>query len=803
MKKKIYMIGNAHLDPVWMWQWQEGCAEVKATFRSALDRMKEFPDFKFTCAAAVIYTWIEDICPEMFDEIKQRVIEGRWIIAGGWWVQPDCNQPSGESFVRHALYSQRYFFEKFGKTAKVGYNVDSFGHNQTIPQLLKKSGMDYYIFMRPGEHEKHLENNIFNWQSADGTVVPSFRIPFTYCCNFDSKDKLKQHLSKISDASDETIDATMCFYGVGNHGGGPTKKNLEFIEELKKEEAANGTEIIYGDPYEFFKLLEQDKVSLKNLNDDLQHHASGCYAAVSRIKTTNRFCENRLIAAEKYSVIAQLLTGKNYPSEKLKTAWENTLFNQFHDSLGGCSIKPVYTDADEFAGESLAIAAKIENSALQRLAWSINTKGEYVPIIVFNPLTWSVTSQIRINGQFGRITDDDGISVSIQHIRSETQSCYGRDDTLMEVTLPPLGWRVYRGYKDASTCEKNVGADKNILENNIIKLKFEQHTGYIESIYHKKEQRELLSGPGALPVVIDEYYHDTWSHAKNFFNREIAQFGDAVITVIENGPIRATVKVVNRYNMSTLTQYFSLLKDSDRIEVKAVIDWHEKHKMLKIAYPVNITETRAFYEIPYAHIERPCDGEEECGLRWIAVKNDECGMALLNNNKYSFSIKGNMLNLTVIRSPIYGDHGNTRSDESPFTDQGMHPFEYALIPLYKNSSFGYITRSAEEFNNKPSYIVESNHPGKLPSLYKGAYSETDNIIISIIKQAEDGDIENDGGTVIRAYETDGKNTNCSLSLPLLDTVIHTSFTPYEIKTLFIGKNSCREILMSEIPENKE
>lgn len=799
MKKKIYMIGNAHLDPVWMWQWQEGCAEAKATFRSALDRMKEFPDFKFTCAAAVTYSWIEDICPEMFEEIKQRVAEGRWIVAGGWWVQPDCNQPSGESFVRHALYSQRFFLEKLGVTAKVGYNVDSFGHNQSIPQFLKKSGMDYYIFMRPGNHEKDLESNLFIWQSADGSAVPAFRIPFAYCCDFGSKKELLDHISSVCDASDKDADSTMCFYGVGNHGGGPTKKNLNFIEELRHEEAANGIEILYGDPYDFFKQTEKENISLKTIKDDLQHHASGCYAAVSRIKTANRLCENRLIAAEKFSVMASLLTGKRYPSDKFKTAWENTLFNQFHDSLGGCSIKPVYTDADELAGESLAISAKTENTALQRLSWAIDTSdGDYLPIIVFNPLTWSVKSLIRVNKRLGKITDEKGLSLSCQHIRSETQSCYGRDDTLFAAEIPPLGWKVYRGYGDLSEYHGNVRAEGTVLENNFLCIKFEKHTGYIQSIYDKKEKRELLSGSGSVPVVIDEYDHDTWSHGKNFFDRQIARFSDAQIDVIENGPVRAVIKIVNRYNNSFLTQYFSLSEHSDRLEVKSEVIWYEKHKMLKLAFPVNIDDPHAYYEIPYAYIERPCDGEEECGLRWIALRGSDSGMALLNNNKYSFSVKDKTLNLTVIRSPIYGDHGNTRSAESPFTDQGSHRFDYVLLPLNGSSTFGYITRCAEELNTPPTHIIENNHAGRLPQVYSGAYTDVGNIIISAVKQAEAGDKENGGGTVLRIYETDGLDTDCAIVLPLLDTVINTTFRPYEIKTLFVGKNSCREILMTEI-----
>ena len=178
--KKVHLIGNAHIDPVWLWRWQAGYAEIKATFRSALDRMKEFPDFIFTSACAAYYKWVEENAPEMFEEIKQRITEGRWVIVGGWWLQPDCNIPSGESFVRQGLYSQRYFNEKFGIMAKTGYNVDSFGHNGMLPQILKKSGMDYYVFMRPGDHEKDLPGNLFWWESADGSRVMAYKIPFSY-----------------------------------------------------------------------------------------------------------------------------------------------------------------------------------------------------------------------------------------------------------------------------------------------------------------------------------------------------------------------------------------------------------------------------------------------------------------------------------------------------------------------------------------------------------------------------------------------------------------------------------------------
>ena len=178
--KTLYMIGNAHIDPVWLWSWQEGFHEVKATFRSALDRMNEYDDFTFVASSAAFYEWIEQNDPEMFKEIQERVDQGRWQIVGGWWLEPDCNIPGGESFVRQALYGQSYFQSKFNTIARLAYNVDSFGHNGMLPQILKKSGLDYYVFMRPMPHEKELPARLFWWESEDGSRVLAFRLPFSY-----------------------------------------------------------------------------------------------------------------------------------------------------------------------------------------------------------------------------------------------------------------------------------------------------------------------------------------------------------------------------------------------------------------------------------------------------------------------------------------------------------------------------------------------------------------------------------------------------------------------------------------------
>ena len=371
--KKIFCVGNAHLDPVWMWRWQEGSSEAKATIRSALDRMKEYPDFKFVCAGAQIFQWIEQFDPRMFEEIRQRVDEGRFVIAGGWFVQPDCNLPSGESFVRHALYSQRYFREKFGCIAKVGYSVDAFGHNGNLPQLLKKSGMDQYVFMRPRAYELELPAPTFRWRAADGSEILASRMP----CEYNSSQQLNEAdtFEKLLADMEAEVNATsykmLLFYGVGNHGGGPTKRNIEMIQSFHAQHPE--TEFIFSDLMDFFNEMRTQYHRLPIIDTDLQYHAVGCYSAISRIKQLNRRAECELLAAETYGMVARHLLGRGYPEPStLAYAWQNVMFNQFHDTIGGSCLPKAYEDSDSQLGESRSLAAKIENTALQSISWQIN-----------------------------------------------------------------------------------------------------------------------------------------------------------------------------------------------------------------------------------------------------------------------------------------------------------------------------------------------------------------------------------------------------------------------------------------------
>ncbi len=798
-KQKVYMIGNAHLDPAWVWSWQEGSCEAKATIRSALDRMKEFPDFKFVCSSSSVYQWIEDFDPVMFEEMKARVKEGRFIIVGGWKVQPDCNLPSGENYARNSLYAQRYFFEKFGKTAKVGYNVDSFGHNAMMPQILRKSGMNYYVYMRPMEYEKAMKDNIFTWEAPDGSQVTAFRINEMYCKNFTEPAELEAYLNDCSKFYNGT--EFMGYYGVGNHGGGPTIRNIELINEYNQKD--DGLfELIMADPVEFFDEYEKTH-DLPVLKEELQHHASGCYSAVSEVKTLLRKGETKLTAAERMSVLAKLLTGKDYCRKKIQKGWENLNFLTFHDILGGCCIKSAYDNSLYMGYETISIAEVQKNSATQTLSWKIDTtdKRYGLPVVVFNPHCFEVEVVIELNVNVSKVRDVNGNEVPFLNVPSEPQPVFNRDNAIFKAKIPAFGYTVYyyqteqyfnrpKTLGDYPELEKK---DSDLaLENKHLKVMFDEK-GAPVSIFDKHTKKELLQS-AARTVVIDESEHDTWSHGRNYFNKEIGTFTTVSVEKLESNIIRETVKVVSKYGDSTMTQWYTLNVDEEFVRVRVKLNWNEKHKMLKLAYPVACSNPTSIYEIPFGSVERPCNGEEEAALMWAMVGDKDSGLAILNDCKYSYSAIGNELALTAIRSPIYCDHGLTRGVESNYTDQGIHEFVYGLLPATVEEK-AKIFKKALTLNTAPTVILENHHNGHLPLTQEGICIDKDNIVVSAIKQSEDGT-----GYIVRAYECDGKKTAVRIDCKQLGE-IQTEFAPYEIKTFFIDcDKNVEEVLFTEYKE---
>ena len=339
---RLYLVGNAHLDPVWLWRWPEGCAEAIGTCWAAVELLAEHPGMIFTRGEAVVYRWIEEMDPELFGRIQELVHAQRWVIVNGWWLQPDCNLPSGEAFIRQALYGKSYFRDRFGVDVTVGYNVDSFGHAATLPMLLRHTGFTSYVFMRPMEHEHALPSSLFDWVAPDGSSVTTFRLSVSY--NTSDSWPIDRKVEQVQALAATQGIPLMCFYGVGNHGGGPTRRHLAEIAQLQAE----GKDIVLSDPNRYF--AEVAALPRPTVSGELQMHAIGCYSAVSAVKALNRKAEAMLAQAEAASTLALLQAGAAYPHARLRLLWETLLFNQFHDILCGSSVASATRDAEQEFG---------------------------------------------------------------------------------------------------------------------------------------------------------------------------------------------------------------------------------------------------------------------------------------------------------------------------------------------------------------------------------------------------------------------------------------------------------------------
>ena len=803
--KNMMMIGNAHIDPVWLWQWQEGYQEIRATFRSALDRLNENGDFVFTCACAAYYRWIEEIDPEMFSEIRARVQEGRWAIVGGMWIQPDMNAPSGESLARQLLYSQRYFKEKFGVVARVGYNVDSFGHNAMVPQLLRRAGMDSYVWMRPQRMENaDIPEGAMHWDAPDGSRVTAYRIEGEYVCF----DNVPEKIERLFAFSERVGVPVMCFYGVGNHGGGPTKRNLKQIDAYRANEP-RGDEVVYASPMDYFRAL--DGRTLPVWQGELQHHASGCYSTHSRTKRLHRQTESALDSAERLGVLAGILA-KRAPGN-MNQAWIDLMNNEFHDVMGGCCLRAALEDAEMLYGEAISIAARETNAAAQRISWQVDTskgleiarskeegflwsaEGRATPVVVFNPHAFEATGTVRICRPIRSASDDSGAMVPVQNVRAGRTNGADRFDGIFRATVPPLGYRLYW----ISMAEPEAPAKSELritdcsVENAFLRAEFDPRTGAMTHLIQKKTGIDALSAP-ARARLIDIEHCDTWAHGIFRFDRSAGAFSEADTKILETGPVRAVLRVRTRFALSVLEQKYILYADSDRLEVETRLDFHEKHRMLKLCFPTPYA--RDVSEIPYGAIERTANGEEQPCQRWIAMQGANAGLAAINDGKYSYSAENGELRLTIANSSLYADHYGQkfRDDECEFMDQGEQRFRYALYPYSGSWRESDVDRAAEALNQGFEWVVETYHTGPLGGAYSAIRCNDAHVRIGAIKRAEDG-----RGHVLRLSETAGSARTAKLQW--LNREIPVTLAPCELKTLYVPDEEAepvREILITEI-----
>jgi alpha-mannosidase len=789
----LHMIGNAHIDPVWLWQWPEGYQEVRATFRSAIDRMAEYPEFVFTCDSVCYLAWVEESDPELFAEIGRRIADGRWQVVGGWWVEPDCNLPCGESFARQALYSQRYLWEKFGVTATVGCNVDPFGHNASIPQLLRKSGMDSYIFLRPGPHEMALPGPYFWWQSPDGSRVLAYRIPHEYCSpGGDLGHQVDKSLAQVPAEAPEL----MVFYGVGNHGGGPTRANLDSIRRL---DAADGLpRMRCSSPRAFFDRLAASGETIPVHTGELQHHAVGCYSAHSGVKRWQRQAENALLRAEKWAAVAAVACGVDYPRDDFGQAWKLVLFNTFHDTLGGTSIEDAYVDSRDQYGHANSLAGQAFNRSVQSLARRIDipAEPEMTPLVVFNPHPWPVRTDVEFEfggfPEFGaRVLDDAGAEVPVQRTRSAATVNGRRRRLAIAADLPALGYRVYRIYPAA--VEQPAGtlhATDTVLENDLVAVEIDAASGWLRRLHDKVDDVELIGRPGGHAVVVDDP-SDTWGHRVWAYEKVAGEFTPESVRLVEHGPVRAVIRLSGRFGASTLVEEFVLAAGARHVEVRVTLDWRERQRLLKLRFPTALCEEVATFEIPYGHLERPGLGSEEAAQAWVDVSGRlpdgrTAGLSVLNDGKYGHDVRGGDVGVTAARSPVYAWHEPKELDPQEFyhyLDQGTQRFTYRLLPHGGDWRAAGTVQLAAELNQRPFPLLESYHDGDLPQRASFVSATGDAVLPTVVKLAEDDD-----ALVVRAYETTGRPATASIALPVVDRTIQAEFGPAEVKTFRVPRD---------------
>lgn len=841
----IRMIGNAHLDPAWMWEWGEGMEAFIATCRSALDRMEETPEFIFTCSSAAHYRWVEETDPELFRRICERVAEGRWEVTGGWWTQADCNLPSGEGFVRQALLGQRYFIEKFGRPATVGYSPDAFGHNAGLPQLLAGAGLDSYIFCRPDPSELSLPSPLFRWFSPDGSSVLAYRVPLHYNMYQTSVPKKVEDILRAFNEPTELAangrplrefgDEWVLFYGVGNHGGGPTKEHIRQIIAInddpeKPEVRFSRLDAFLNNALNSHTLQEEEvEREVPEWRDDLQLNAPGCYSVHSTIKRLNRRAEHELVRAEILEAMESLVgnTGKvrednRSDSERpLTHAWRNVCFNHFHDILCGVAIPEALDSAIHLYGESLSIADRTARYALRRIANRIDTTGPGQTLLVLNPHSFDLDDYVTFElwhdidkdlwsqPVYLRLTDDEGNEVATQPVHTSGKIGKDRVGARFRAQVPAMGWRCYRVYYgEKGTHAETAGlicCDRTTLENEFIRVEFSPDSGAITRLLHKGSGLDLITGSAAMSVVIEDLT-DTWGHGVTRFDTEIGRFDLADVQLVESGPTHGTIRVRSRWGNSSIQQDFTLHAGSPVLHAAMRINWNEPCTMVQLSFPTTVRNAETVVEGAYTSVRKPCDGTERPGGAWKSIVGrigeQTAGIGIADTLTHGYSAiedtDGSVLALSILRSPSYATHDPHQigpDEDVRYIDMGEVEFRYTLRAFVGEKFKANLSRDAALLNAPALLSLESAHTGEeqpLPRSYRGITISAPNIRATVLKRAEDG-----RGWIIRLHETEGKDSRGTVHIGLAEVELEVEMCPHEVKTFRLCEGSVEECGLTE------
>ena len=816
-QRRLTMIGNAHIDPVWLWDWRDGFRTTLSTYRAAVDLLDAYPETTFTTSSPQLHRWVEEADPALFERIRAYVAEGRWVICGAMWIEPDCNLPGAESFARHLLLAQRYMLSRFGRRIRTGYNVDSFGHTATLPKILRAGGIEHYCFSRPGIHEKQLPGELFRWQADDGSEVLAYRIPYSY----GTLGALDAHIDRVrARLTDEQPDL-MCFYGVGNHGGGPTREN---IEEIRARIADPEDEVDYrfGDPERWFAEQQARGGDWPVLREDLQFHAIGCYSVHQGIKRDVYRAEAALLDAEALGVMARQID-PDFPLRDLSRGWEHLLFNQFHDTLPGTSIAPAYRDARDQLGAAISLADEAATYAMARIVAAIDTRctqrGDVepdapvhvsgysaIPLIVVNPTGQARAELVRCEIAPGEhviepgawaLEGPQGERIAVQ-LDPPAAYTHGRLTLVFPASLPPLGYARYRLLPVAGPAEPQP-AEANDVAAIVYPLGDGHQLGIDRDLPARTGitrvvdgvRQTLLQLPPRLYALPD--LSDTWSHDIDRYAEDVAAEAEAFelleLRPVQTGPYCERWCWTLEHGPSRAWIYVDFDRVHGRLDWQLVVNWQAPRALLKLAFDCPAEAPELLVGVPFGARRTPGDGREFPLGRWCALtagpQGQRSSILLANRSLGGASFDGRELQLTLLRSPAFAHHDpyviETPLDDAAYIDIGVHRFELAMRVAAGPASVAEADFLAAALAQPLRAELATVHDGGLQEASRGWLRVTpETVQVTAVKLAEDG-----AGTVIRCYEAEGRETAVELALGA-GTPQRLLLRPHELATLLVA-----------------
>ena len=782
-----HLVGHAHIDFQWLWEWPETVQVCHDTFNQAIKFIDEFPGFKFTQSSSGLYEATEKSFPDLFKKIQEQVAKGNWEIVGGRVCEGDENMLSPESHASQFLYGQRYFREHFnGKSALVGWEPDTFGHTIQFPQILNLAGCKYFYFCRGGYNEP-----LFWWQAPDGSRVLAYDEPATG--GWYDGDIHPDRVNRQFKFADQTGSKDMLWvYGVGDHGGGPTRENLNTILSYQKTPFLPKLEFsTVLDGFHSFEKYDLSKlpVQTNDLNTGDHLGFNGVWTTHSDVKRWNRDAEAITESAEAIAAFASQY-GYPYPAAEIRHNWEDICWNHHHDTISGTAFHDSYFRTEAVFNRVIASSRQITQDGLDFLAVRVHCESD--GFLVFNPCGWTRTDLVTTPEPVAA----DSVAISAHDSEPVQQSADGKSIFLVK-DIPPYSYRVYRFQqtKIEPKSAASISSDGTTLENADYKITLDPAHGVLTSIFDKHNNRETLAagGSGNRLEIHWEKAQGSLAWVIGKIQRVEPLLGAITPTVTESGPVRVTVSWDRTFQSSTLHQSISLDAEGPPI-FSLSTQWKElgssahEEPFLKTAFDVAATSPAATYQTPFATIEKPTDGTEHPALKFADLSDASGGAAILNDCKYGYSADGNTLRLSLIRTTFNPD---PRPNERP-----QHA-SWSFLPHVGAGLSPVIAQSAESFNHP--LLATEFHPlasASLPMEKTFLSTSTPNVLITGVKRAED-----DSDLIVRFYELTGQPTQTKIDLPVSPTRIQTvnlmedplhdetggmiQLHPHEIRTLKI------------------